>query len=46
VDAAPFRHLTVGAASGSWWTGDISIAGSNSGLLPEALQREGAPAGT
>jgi hypothetical protein len=29
--------LTVGAASGSWWTGDISTAGSNSGLLPEAL---------
>jgi hypothetical protein len=35
----------VGAASGSWWTGDISTAGSNSGLLPEALQREGGPAG-
>jgi hypothetical protein len=39
VDAVPFRHLTVGAASGSWWTGDITTAGSNSGLLPEALQR-------
>jgi hypothetical protein len=45
VDALPFRTLTVGAASGSWWTGDISTAGSNSGLLPEALQREGGPAG-
>ncbi len=45
LDAAPFRHLTVGAASGSWWTGDLSTAGSNSGIIPEALQREGGPPG-
>ncbi|WP_269164884.1 calcineurin-like phosphoesterase family protein [Modestobacter sp. VKM Ac-2978] len=45
LDAAPFRHLTVGAASGSWWTGDLSTAGSNSGIIPEAIQREGGPPG-
>ncbi len=45
LETVPFRHLTVGAASGSWWTGDLSTAGSNSGIIPEALQREGGPAG-
>jgi hypothetical protein len=41
----PFRHLTVGAASGSWWTGDLSGGYSNSGVQPEAIQREGGPPG-
>ncbi len=45
LDTVPFRHLTVGAASGSWWTGDLSTAGSNSGIIPETLQREGGPPG-
>ena len=45
LDAAPFRHLTVGDASGSWWTGDLSTAGSNSGITPEAITREGDPPG-
>ncbi|WNV76210.1 calcineurin-like phosphoesterase C-terminal domain-containing protein [Geodermatophilus sp. DSM 44513] len=45
VDTVPFRHLTVGAASGSWYTGNLSTAGSDSGIIPETLQREGGPAG-
>jgi 3',5'-cyclic AMP phosphodiesterase CpdA len=45
VDTVPFQHLTVGAASGSWWTGDLSTTGSNSGIIPEAIQREGGPPG-
>ena len=40
VDEVPFRHLTVGAASGSWWLGNLGSDG-----LPEATQREGAPPG-
>ncbi len=40
VDAVPFPHITVGAASGSWWTGDLDTNG-----IPESLQRGGAPAG-
>jgi 3',5'-cyclic AMP phosphodiesterase CpdA len=40
VDKLPFRHLTVGAASGSWWLGNLGSDG-----LPEATQREGAPTG-
>lgn len=40
VDEAPFRHLTVGAASGSWWLGNLGSEG-----IPEATQREGGPAG-
>lgn len=45
LDTVPFRHLTVGAASGGWWTGDLSTAGSSSGILPEAIDREGGPPG-
>lgn len=40
VDELPFRHLTVGAASGSWWLGNLGTDG-----LPEAIQREGGPPG-
>lgn len=40
VDELPFRHLTVGAASGSWWLGNLGSDG-----LPEAIQREGGPPG-
>jgi hypothetical protein len=40
VQTLPFPHTVVGAASGSWWTGDLDTDG-----IPEALQREGAPAG-
>lgn len=40
VDAVPFQHIVVGAASGSWWTGDLNMDG-----IPEAIQRDGAPAG-
>jgi hypothetical protein len=45
LGTVPFRHLTVGAASGSWWTGDLSGGYSNSGVQPEAIQREGGPPG-
>lgn len=45
LDSLPFPHMVVGAASGSWWTGDLSTAGSSSGIIPEAIQRMGAPAG-
>lgn len=40
VTAVPFQHIVVGAASGSWWTGDLGVEG-----LPETLQRGGAPPG-
>lgn len=40
VNAVPFQHIVVGAASGSWWTGDLGVDG-----LPETLQRGGAPPG-
>lgn len=40
VNAVPFQHLVVGAASGSWWTGDLGVEG-----LPHGLQRNGAPPG-
>lgn len=40
VNAVPFQHIVVGAASGSWWTGDLGVDG-----LPETLQRDGSPPG-
>lgn len=40
VDAVPFQHIVAGAASGSWWTGNLGSDG-----LPEATQRGGAPPG-
>lgn len=40
VQELPFTHITAGAASGSWWTGNLDIDG-----LPEAIQRGGAPPG-
>jgi len=40
VSSLPFRHVIAGAASGSWWAGDLNIDG-----IPEALQREGGPPG-
>lgn len=40
VQAVPFHHIVVGAASGSWWTGDLDARG-----IPEAIQRNGAPPG-
>ncbi len=40
VDGIPFQHIVVGAASGSWWIGDLDVNG-----LPESLQRGGAPPG-
>jgi 3',5'-cyclic AMP phosphodiesterase CpdA len=40
VEALPFPHITAGAASGSWYTGDLDSDG-----LPEAIQRGGAPPG-
>lgn len=40
IEALPFRHIVVGAASGSWYNGDFDIFG-----VPMALQRLGAPRG-
>lgn len=40
VNVVPFQHIVVGAASGSWWTGDLGVDG-----LPETLQRDGSPPG-
>ena len=37
---APFPQLVAGAASGSWWSGDLNDTG-----VPEAFQRLGAPRG-
>lgn len=36
----PFRHMIAGAASGSWFQGDLNIDGN-----PMALQRTGGPKG-
>jgi len=36
----PFQQFIVGAGGGSWWSGDF-----NSGGIPEAFQRLGAPRG-
>ncbi len=40
IGPLPFRHIIVGAASGSWYQGDFNIFG-----VPMALQRMGAPMG-
>ncbi|MFW5726051.1 MAG: calcineurin-like phosphoesterase C-terminal domain-containing protein, partial [Bacteroidota bacterium] len=40
IDAAAFRHIIAGAASGAWFQGDFSVYG-----VPMALQRMGAPKG-
>lgn len=40
VGRLPFQHLSVGAASGSWWTGDLDMRG-----IPETIQRNGEPPG-
>lgn len=40
VQRLPFTHITAGAASGSWWTGNLDVDG-----LPETIQRSGAPPG-
>lgn len=37
---APFPQIIVGAASGSWWSGDFDSA-----VVPESYQRLGAPRG-
>ncbi|MGF1552864.1 MAG: calcineurin-like phosphoesterase C-terminal domain-containing protein, partial [Paracoccaceae bacterium] len=37
---APFPQIVVGAASGSWWSGDFDDA-----VIPDAFQRLGAPRG-
>ena len=38
--ATPFHQLILGAASGSWWSGDFDSNG-----IPESYQRLGAPKG-
>ncbi len=40
IEALPFRHIVVGAASGAWYQGDFNIDGN-----PMALQRMGGPPG-
>lgn len=40
VRELPFRHMVAGAASGSWFQGDLDIFG-----VPMSLQRLGAPKG-
>ncbi len=40
ITELPFRHLIVGAASGSWYQGDLDHHG-----VPMSLQRLGAPKG-
>jgi hypothetical protein len=40
VGASPCPQIIVGAAAGSWWSGDFSAAG-----VPESWQRLGAPRG-
>ena len=40
VKSVPFQHIVVGAASGSWWTGDLDMKG-----IPETIQRNGEPPG-
>ena len=40
IERLPFRHIIVGAASGSWYEGDFDTHG-----VPMALQRMGAPKG-
>ena len=40
VSELPFRHIIAGAASGSWYQGDLDVFG-----VPMALQRLGAPRG-
>lgn len=40
VGPLPFRHIILGAASGSWYQGDFNTFG-----LPMALQRMGSPPG-
>ena len=40
VQELPFRHVVAGAASGSWWGGDLTADG-----VPMAFAREGTPGG-
>ena len=40
VDELPFPHIVAGAASGSWWGGDLDADG-----IPMAFAREGTPGG-
>lgn len=40
VDALPFPHVVAGAASGSWWGGDLDADG-----IPMAFARDGTPGG-
>ncbi|NJN45625.1 MAG: phosphohydrolase [Candidatus Competibacteraceae bacterium] len=40
VGASPFPQIVVGAASGSWWSGDFTDE-----VIPESWQRLGAPRG-
>lgn len=40
VGASPFPQIVVGAAAGSWWSGDF-----NDQVIPESWQRLGAPRG-
>jgi 3',5'-cyclic AMP phosphodiesterase CpdA len=40
VGASPFPQIVVGAAAGSWWSGDFSDE-----VIPESWQRLGAPRG-
>lgn len=40
VESLPFPHVVAGAASGSWWGGDLDADG-----IPMAFAREGTPGG-
>jgi len=40
ISELPFRHIVAGAASGSWYNGDLNYRG-----VPMSLQRMGAPKG-